>query len=323
MRTWPRWALYALAVLCNLLWAGAYVTGKIAIGTPETPGFGPYKAAFFRFATAGVLLGAWALWRNPAGLRVRRQDLGAFLRVGLLGVTLTYVFNYTGLQLSTSTAAALIMATEPVWLAILAVIFLHERLTRTRGTGVVLGLTGALLVILSTQKPTAGSPAGSNLAMLGNLLFVASLLWESGAVLTVKKLTERYPGWVMVTYEFVIGSLLLAPFALWETIHNGPIAPTPTSWWALIYLLLPCSLLAYVLWFTLLEMRDASELSVFIFLQPVIGTLLGVLLFRDPFTVWTALGGLLVLGGVAAITRSGARDVPSDLPREIAQAAGE
>ncbi len=185
MRRQPKWAVYVLAVLCNLFWAGAYVTGKVAIGTPEAPGFGPFKAAFFRFGVAG------------AALRV------------------------------------------------------------------------------------------------------------------------------IVTYEFLLGSLLLAPFAVWETVTNGPVSPTPAAWGAFLYLLGPCTVIAYTVWFMLLEVADASELSVFIFLQPVAGTLMGVFWFRDPFTALTALGGALVLIGVACITRPGAtREQVSSVSEKMPAAGG-
>lgn len=298
-------AVHGLAILCCLLWAGAYVTAKIAVGSPEHPEFGPFRAAFFRFGIAGALLTAWGLWRDPLSLRIARADWPRFGRLALLGMCLTYTFNYGGLALSTGTAAALIMATEPVWIALLAVLFLRETLTPPRFAGIVLGLTGAVLVVLSTQKPgSAGTPA-AGAAMLGNLLMVASLLWEAGAVLTVKRLTERYPGRVIVTWEFLIGSVLLAPFAVWEGLRYGPMSPSPAAWGAFAYLLIPCTLIAYTLWFRLLEVADASELSVFIFLQPVLGTLLGVFLLGDPFTRLTGIGAALVLLGVAGITVAG------------------
>ena len=322
---WPKWAVYALAIVCNLFWAGAYVTGKLAIGTPETAGFGPFRAAFFRFGVAGLVLVGWGLLRAPDSLRLRKEDLPAFARLALLGMCLTYVFNYTGLRLSTGTAAALIMVTEPVWIALLAVVFLRERLTVLRGAGVVLGLTGALLVVISTQRPETAGTTAASAVLLGNLLMVASLLWEAGAVLTVKRLAARYSGRVIVTYEFLLGSLLLAPFAAWETWAQGPILPSPAAWGAFLYLVGPCTLFAYTVWFVLLERADASELSIFIFLQPVVATVIGVLR-RDPFTAVTALGAVLVLAGVGAIMRAGARreeGPPVGPLPEMVRAAGE
>ncbi len=298
----PRTAL--VATFCSLLWSGAYVTGKIAIGTPDAPGFGPFRLAFFRFGIAGLLLAAWLFWRNRDALHIQREDYGAFARLALLGMGLTYVFNYAGLALSSGTAAALIMSSEPVWIAALAVLFLKEKLTLPRLIGVVFGLTGAVTVVLSTRS--GGGEGGAN-PLLGNILMVLSLLFEAGAVLSVKRLTKRYSGLTIVTYEFLIGSLILMPFAIWETVQLGAAHPTLAAWKAALYLLGGCTLLAYPLWFRLLETTDASDVTLFIFLQPVVGTLIGVALLHEPFTVWAAVGALLVLIGVWNLTADGRR----------------
>src|SRR5262245_33997329 len=177
MKTLSKSAVFVLATLCCLIWSGAYVTGKMAVGTPDAPGFGPYRAAFFRFGIAGALLAVSFLWRNPRSLIVAREDWPAFFRLGLLGMCLTYLFNYVGLALSTGTAAALIMPTEPVWIALLAAVFLGERLTRGRIFAIVAGLIGTVLVVLSTQKPEERAAGVLGGAMLGNLLIVLSLLF--------------------------------------------------------------------------------------------------------------------------------------------------
>ena len=292
--------VYALAAFCCLCWAGAYVTGKTAIGTAGAPGFGPFRLAFFRFAVAGVLLLLWGWWRDPTSLRVRREDWPDFLRLALLGMCLTYVFNYSGMALTTGTSAALLMATEPVWIALFSILFLKEKLTIARSVGIGAGLLGTIFVILSTQAPgQALSLTGG--AMLGNVLIVLSLLFESGAVMSVKRLTSRYNGRTIVTYDFLIGAVMLLPFALGEAVRSGPTVPTVEAWWSFAYLLVPCTLIAYTLWYRLLEVADASEVTVFIFLQPVVGTFLGVVWKGDPFNRVTMAGAVCVLLGMGGI----------------------
>ena len=294
-----------LAVVCCLLWSGAYVTGKIAVSGPHgNDGFGPFRAAFFRFGVAALLLVGWHLRRDKRTFsRIAKRDYPAFFRTGLLGIGLTYTFNYGGLALSTGTAAALIMATAPVWIAVLAVLFLREKMTRSRSFGIIAGLAGALIVVVSTQKPEAiGSAAGAS-ALWGNGLMVLSLLWEAGAVLTAKRLMERYPPLLVLTLEFAIGSVCLIPFAGWEAAHSGPLHPHGWAWASFAYLLIGCTLIAYTVWFGLLAVADASDITVFIFLQPVVGTLIGVYLLHDPFSGVTLFGAALVLAALWGITR--------------------
>jgi drug/metabolite transporter (DMT)-like permease len=304
-----------LAILACLIWAGAYVTAKTAIGGPGAPGFGAFRTAFTRFAIAGTLLALWGLWRDPSSMLIAREDWPALGRLALLGLCLTYTLNYLGLSLSTSTAAALIVPTEPVWIALLAVLFLRERVTPQRLLGIGCGITGAVLVVLSTRRPDAApGVSGMGSAMLGNVLMVFSLLFESIGILTAKRLTARYKGRAIVTYEFLLGAVLLAPFAAWEWHRDGPAAPAPAAWAAFAYLLFACTLGAYPLWFRLLETTDASDLTVFLFFQPVLGTLLGVLWKGDSFTPLTLVGAALVLSGTFGVLRRAA-GTPRIAPR--------
>ena len=293
----------ALAALCCVIWSGAYVAGKIAIGTPNEPGFGPYGTSFLRFSLCGILLFLYRRGRYPETMQIARSDWPTLTLQALLSVCLTYAFNYAGLALSNGTAAALIMPSEPVWIAILAVIFLKERLTRPRIIGIVCGLIGTILVVLSTQKPPTmhGTNESGNAALLGNLLMVFSLLFEASGVLIAKRLMRRYRGPSLLTYVFLIGSVMLFPFAAYESLHNGFPHPSPAALWAFLYLLGPCALFAYTLWYRLLETTDASELTIFIFLQPVLGAILGVLWKGDPFNAITFLGATFVLAGMAAL----------------------
>lgn len=319
MKPLSRSAVLLTAALCCLLWSGAYVTAKIAIGTPGAPGFGRFTACFFRFALAGVLLFAWGRWRDPDSMRVRREDWPAFGRLALLGLCLTYVFNYAGLDLSSGTAAGLIMATAPVFVVLVAVVFLKEKLTARKAFGCAAGLAGALLVVTSTQNPGA-TPAAAKTALLGNALIALSLAWESGAVLTVKHLTRRYKGRAVVTYEFLLGSLMLLPFAAWETLQRGGLPhPTLAAWGSFAYLVVGCTLVGYTLWFRLMETADVSEITVFIFLQPVVGTILGVVVERAPLTPMTGVGALLVFAGVAGLTLR----LPHAKPRRIDDEGGK
>ena len=84
-----------------------------------------------------------------------------------------------------------------------------------------------------------------------------------------------------MTYQMTSGAIVLAPFAISElsrAAHAGhPVGlPTLAGFWSLLYLVLPCTVFAYTVWFMILDRRGAGEMSIFLFIQPVVGTLLGV-----------------------------------------------
>ena len=253
-----------LAAFCNVLWAGAYISGKYLIGTPASPGFGPMRAAFLRFAISGAVLWLYLRATKPERLVVQRADYVPMAFIGIFGITLTYLLNYAGLARSAATAAALILSTEPVWVILLAVLFLRERMTLAKAAGIVLGLGGAFLVVLSTGSTTEAS---AKTALIGNALIVASLLVESCGILVIKRLASRYSGFTITVWQFLIGSACLLPFAVGEHLRVGWQTPSPAAWLALGYLVIACTITAYTLWFVLLEKADASRLSIFLFLQ--------------------------------------------------------
>ena len=111
-----------------------------------------------------------------------------------------------------------------------------------------------------------------------------------------------------MTYQMTSGAIALAPFAVWEltrrALHGHALAMPPASaLWSLLYLVLPCTVFAYTVWFTVLDKREAGEMSVFLFVQPVAGALLGVTFLHDPVTAYTVVGALLVLAALVLINR--------------------
>lgn len=285
----------------NTLWGGSSLAAKLALGTPEHPHLPPMTLAFMRFGLAALLMYGLALWRR-VDLKVARKDWGRFWAMGVLGLALTYLLTYAGIQRTTASEAALLIATEPVFLALLSVLFLREALPAAKIGGIVAGLTGVLLIV------TEGRWLGHiSAALAGDLLIASGLIFEAFSSIVGKKLVSRYPTLSVMTYQMTCGAIALAPFAVWEMFHTSPrlaVSSVPlSSWLSLLYLVIPCTVLAYTIWFSILEYYDASEMSVFLFVQPVVGMLLGVWFLHEGFSVPKVIGALLVLLAVGLINR--------------------
>lgn len=285
------------------------MAAKLALGTPQHPLLPPMTLAFIRFALAALLLYGVALWRR-VDLKVARKDWSRFWAMGVLGLTSAYLLSYLGIQRTEASEAALIIATEPVFLALLSVVFLHEKLAAAKVLGIVAGLGGVLLIV--TNGRWGGRLTG---ALLGDILIASGLIFEAFSSIVGKKLVARYPTSAVMTYQMTCGAIALAPLAVWEMIHASPplaIASIPVAaWLSLAYLVIPCTVFAYTVWFSLLETRDASELSVFLFLQPVVGMILGAWLLHEGLSVPKVCGAALVVLAVGLINR---RPNPPDAP---------
>ncbi len=287
----------ALLVGINLLWAGSSLAAKIALHS-----ISPMTLAFVRFSVAALLMYGIALWRR-VDLRVAKRDWGVFWAMGILGLALTYLLAYQGLRLTTASNFALLHATETVFLSVLAFFFLGEALPRTKLLGISLGLAGVYLIIANGLTIQSFSSSAQ-----GNLLIALALAFEASSSIVGKNLLARYPPLSVVTYQMLSGAVALAPFSAFELTHQiasgHPLTLPPASaFWSLLYLIIPCTVLGYLVWFSILDKADASEMSVFLFIQPVAGALLGSYFLGDKITIFTVCGAALVLLAVGLVNR--------------------
>lgn len=283
-----------LLLLINLLWGGSSLAAKVALHSIP-----PMTLAFARFSLAAVLmyLTATALKVN---LRVARRDWGQFWAMGALGLALTYVLVYAGIQRTTATDSSLIIAAEPVFLAILSWLFLREPMPRAKVGGIAAGLIGVLLLVTNGRLPRSFSGM-----LAGDALIALGLMFEAGASILGKSLVARYPTLSVMTYQMIVGSTALAPFAFSEltTPTESSLVLTPAALLSLFYLVVPCTVFAFTVWFTLLDKRAPGELSVFLFLQPVVGAVLGAVFLHENVSAFTVVGAAFVLLALALINR--------------------
>ena len=258
--------------------------------------------AFTRFSLAAVLMYAVAK-ALKVNLAVSRRDWGRFWAMGIVGLACTYLLSYAGLSRTSVADASLLIATEPVFLAILAFAILREAMPATKLGGIAAGLAGVCLIVNDgfVPRPFSGMVAGDLLITLG-------LVFEAGSSILGKGLVSRYPAVSVMTYQMTSGAIALAPFAVWELLRPTAASPAVTLTHlpvllSLLYLVLPCTVLAYTAWFTILDKQDAGSMSVFLFLQPLIGTALGALFAHDRITRFMIVGAMLVLTGIGLINR--------------------
>ena len=297
----------------NVLWGGSSLAAKVALGSAGHPGMGPMTLAFARFSLAALSMYAVAK-ALKVDLAVARRDWPRFWMMGVVGLAVTYLLSYLGIARTSVSDASLIIATEPVFLAILAFFFLREAMHPAKIGGIAAGLAGVYLIVNGGFAPRPFSGM-----VVGDLLIALGLTFEASSSILGKGLVSRYPPISVITYQMLSGGIALAPFCLWELLRTqaaNPLsllahAPTLLS---LLYLILPCTVLAYTAWFSILDKHEAGEMSVFLFLQPIVGTVLGATFFHDAVTRFTIIGAALVLGGIALINRRPSLPVAPTLP---------
>jgi drug/metabolite transporter (DMT)-like permease len=299
----------ALLVLAgaNCLWAGSYVAGKAALAT------WPFASINMLRFTIAALVMLPVLWRQRHLLPRNRGDRWRLVAMCALGFVGNKALEYLGLSLTTATDTALLIAAEALATVLLSIAVLNERIRRPETAGLLLGGFGVYLVVeggLRAPSLLSGSQS------VGNLLVVASLVLESGFTVIGKTVVDRYPPF-LITAAVVTGSLV----AWWPAglaalaVRDWP-GLTPWGWVGICYLGLVSTALCYWAWLWGLKRVMPGAIAPLLFIQPLVGTGLAVLIRGERPSIATLFGGALILLGVTAVVthRPTAPNAPAATP---------
>lgn len=281
--------IYLSLVLTMFLWGGTFIAGRLLAGAVE-----PASAAFLRFLIASVaMLVLTKAIEGKFAMPTPRLWLSLVL-LGLTGVFAYNVFFFSGLQHISAGRASLIVAGTPLVITIFAALFLKERLSLLKGCGVLVSLTGAIMVI-SNGHPgslfTGGFGRGEQ-ALLGCVLS-----WSAYSLIG-RSVLRTLPPLTAVCYSSIIGTLFLAFPAASEGLFGKLATITALSWASLAYLGIGGTALGFSLYYIGIKKIGASRAGIFINLVPVFSLILSWLILGETVRLAVLAGGLLVLGGV-------------------------
>lgn len=287
---------YLLIAVSNILGGSTY-----AVSVAALKGFPEKDLILLRMALCAALFVPF-LWRGRRRLSAAtRGDLARIWAVGLFGYALPLTLGTYGVKMSSATSASLLVGIEPVTIVLLSALFLSEALTGLKILSLVLGLSGAMLIAFQGFPNLAG--AFSDRLKGDLILALHGGCWALYSVLG-KSALKRVDPLDFTAATSIIGFLGVAIWAA-PGSHPAAWAAVPLSaWLAMTYLAVAGGFLAVILWNVALKKVEASKVANFIFLQPVVGVLLGVGLQGDPLTHWSMAGGALVLGGMYAASHS-------------------
>jgi len=273
------------------LWGSGFYFGKIALREISVAHMVLYR---FLFALPAVL----PLARNRDGARWTRNDWMLLTLAAFFGIPLQFLVQFKGLSLTSLSHAALMIGTLPVILAGAAAIVLKERLNATAWCALVASTTGACLIAL-------GGHADGRSSFAGDALIVASMFIALVWLLGNKKLLERHSALQLSARSLFVGTSILL---VWTVAMNGlpPVHGVSTkAWMALAASGLLCTAATTILWNWGMTQVPASQGGIFINLEPVIGSVLGVTLLHEQLGVVGWVGGALIVGSAIVLsTRS-------------------
>jgi drug/metabolite transporter (DMT)-like permease len=281
-----RGAVYGLTAAA--IWGGMYVVSDVVLKTIP-----PFTLLSIRLMMGVLILGAMLLMsRQRRELHLLRADALRLLGVGLVGFGVSVGAQFVGTDKSTAVNGTLITSASPAFILIFAALLLRESLTVQRIAAVALATVGVFIIIDLANANFSSETFQGDIA-----LAVASLTWGLYSVL-VRQVSAKWDTLVITVFAFVGGLLLTLPGALLE-LRERPIGVIDAGTvLGVLYLGVVSTAGAMWMWNRAFALVDASVASLFFFAQPLVGTLLSVLLLGQQMTANLWIGSALIIGGV-------------------------
>lgn len=285
-----------LEVLCTVvIWGATFVATKIALQEVS-----PATVVWLRFGMGVIVLGLAVVMRGEFAIP-RAADLGFFAILGFIGVALHQWLQANGLTTAQATTTAWIVATIPVFVTLLGWFVLKERPSRLQFAGMGLAALGVLLIV---SKGDLASLLHQGAQTTGDLLVLASAPnWAIYTVLSRHEL-QKHPAARMMFYVMLIGWLFVSVWALGFGPGLNEIRNLDwRGWTAVTGLGVLASGLAYITYYDALRVLPASQLAVFLNVEPMVTTFLAAPLLGEPITGLVVAGGCVIIVGIFLVNR--------------------
>ena len=244
---------------------------------------------------AGVLLP----WAVPALRRIAARDLPRLIAAGLLGMVGYNLPVTVGLQWLPASSAGLLLATEPVWVLVIGLVFLGERAGRRFLAGTGVALAGVAVI----AGPAALSAGSGSRAVAGAALILLATLAFGGYTVVLRPLSEKYGPVSATAASSVAGAMpyLALVGAIWPPRLSQP------AWAEVLFLALGSTVAGMLLWNRAIVRGGSTRISRLLYLEPVVSVLGAMVFLGERATAAVLAGGVLVIAGVLVTGDSAAR----------------
>lgn len=296
-KIWPV-GLAVTLITSTFLMGSSFVAGKILLqaGVPAILLVG------WRFLVASIATLPFLFNESRNTETFKTSDMSAARTVllvstiGLLQTTAVMGLLFMAMQTITAASAAILLFTNPIWVAFLAWLIFKERLLISNIMGLILGLGGVVLAI--GYQPGMIEADG---AVWGDLIGLGSAICWSVATLINKYSGLRVKPWTLSFWQMFIGSLALLLIAYINGESWPPISIE--NWFWFFWLAIPASTGSFGLWFVALQRGGATKTSGFLFMAPVFTVILSYLVLATPLLLQQLAGGILIVVALWLVNR--------------------
>lgn len=280
--------IYILMTCSALFWAGAFIAGKYTV-----PYITTFTLTFLRFFYATMIL-FFVMKKTPVDFRLEKEKLPVYLFTGLVGMFGYHVLFFTALKYTTAINSSIIAATNPMMTTVLAVIFLKSRLGGKQIFGILLSFIGVILTITGADFDVLRSFSFNT----GDIWMLAAVLaWAAYSVFSKSKGKGIQPI-VLTYYSFLICTVLLIPFVIYEKPWGYLFTIPASAHLAVLYMSVFPSVIGYLVQQMAIKEIGPSRASIFVNLVPVFSIILAVLILGEALEPVKLLTAALIIAGV-------------------------
>jgi len=228
---------------------------------------------------------------------VELKDIVRLLFCGLFGVAINQLFFFEGLNLTTPINAAIIMTVSPILVIIFSAIIIKEKITIRKLLGIFLGIVGAATLILKS-----GSISIDNAFFVGNILIFINATSYSIYLVLVKTLMTKYNPITVMFYVFSFGLIFVLPFGLNELLEVNTQSFSKIIYLKVAFVVICTTFLAYLFNAFALKTLNPSVVSTYIYLQPVLASIVAIFLKSDSLDFIKILSALFIFSAVYLVS---------------------
>jgi len=283
----------ALLILVTLIWGNSFIAVKIIVQH-----ISPLELVTVRFVPVALIFAALLLpTRGREVWAMIRADGWRLAFLGLTGAVLYNTFLGWGETRVAAGTASLIIALNPTFIYTLSILVLGERFLWRRTLGLAVAFAGLFVIVRwGSGRPIALDDLGYAL-----IVMLAPLNW---AVYTIsgKTVIARHPPLLVVGVSMIFAGLFSLVFVRPSLIAQLLALPA-SFWWAVLFLAVPCTVFAFVVWFDALERMPAGRVAGFVYLLPMFAVTFSRWLLDEPVTLALLLGAAILIIGVYLVNR--------------------
>jgi drug/metabolite transporter (DMT)-like permease len=276
---------YLILLFCVFVWAGNYLARQFLLTE-----FSPLFLSAFSLTVVSILF-LFLAFVTKSFARLQRNEIIILCFAGLIGLVANQIFLFTGLKYSTATNASLIFSLSPLITAVLASVFLKEKITTRMTIGSVIAIFGIYLVL---------SVKGQLVLNFGDVLLLGATATFSCNLIFVRLLSRRLSPFIITTYSFIIGAIFFDPYVLTATTINWN--HSMYVWGFALMSVIVGQGITTMMWNKAMNSVGAARSAIVLNLQPLMTLVLDYWIFHNSITAKQMVGVALVFAGILLST---------------------